>query len=131
MRSCTRRFSVPRGFSCRGGTASHKFPTDKLMSRPQQVKERVSLCYNSDMTTISISDLRNDPIGCVRRAQAGETLLVTDQDVAIAEIKPTGVSAECPGAQPRPFGLAIGEFTVPEDFDVPLPDEIIDDFGRV
>lgn len=28
----------------------------------------------------------------------------------------------------RPHGLASGEFTVPDDFDEPLPDEILDSF---
>ncbi len=26
---------------------------------------------------------------------------------------------------PRPFGLAEGEFTVPDDFDAPLPEDIL------
>lgn len=34
-------------------------------------------------------------------------------------------------AQRRPFGLAAGEFVVPDDFDDPLPVEILRDFeGR-
>lgn len=28
----------------------------------------------------------------------------------------------------RPFGLAAGEFTVPEDFDAPLPEDVLADF---
>ena len=28
----------------------------------------------------------------------------------------------------RPFGLCAGEFTVPDDFDSPLPDYVIEDF---
>lgn len=28
----------------------------------------------------------------------------------------------------RPFGLCTGEFTVPEDFDAPLPESNIEDF---
>ena len=28
----------------------------------------------------------------------------------------------------RPFGLSTGEFVVPEDFDAPLPEEILADF---
>ena len=32
---------------------------------------------------------------------------------------------------PRPFGLAAGEFVVPDDFDDPLPDDLLDAFeGR-
>ena len=30
--------------------------------------------------------------------------------------------------QPRPFGLCTGEFTVPDDFDEPLPEEILSAF---
>lgn len=31
-------------------------------------------------------------------------------------------------AKRRPFGLAAGEFVVPDDFDDPLPEEIMHDF---
>ncbi|MFP4079716.1 MAG: DUF2281 domain-containing protein [Ectothiorhodospira sp.] len=31
-------------------------------------------------------------------------------------------------AKERPMGLCKGEFTVPDDFDAPLPDEILRDF---
>jgi len=30
----------------------------------------------------------------------------------------------------RPFGLCAGEFTVPDDFDAPLPENIIQEFER-
>ena len=31
----------------------------------------------------------------------------------------------------RPYGLAAGQFAVPDDFDAPLPDEVLKDFeGR-
>ncbi|MBK9265844.1 MAG: DUF2281 domain-containing protein [Polyangiaceae bacterium] len=36
-----------------------------------------------------------------------------------------------PTNEPRPYGLAAGEFTTPADFDEPLPSEILDAFeGR-
>lgn len=31
-------------------------------------------------------------------------------------------------AERRPYGLCIGEFVVPDDFDDPLPEEILRDF---
>lgn len=31
----------------------------------------------------------------------------------------------------RPFGLCAGEFTVPDDFDEPLPESILSDFDGV
>lgn len=33
-------------------------------------------------------------------------------------------------AQRRPFGLCAGEFSVPDDFDAPLPEEILQEFER-
>jgi hypothetical protein len=30
-----------------------------------------------------------------------------------------------PLSQPRPIGLAHGEFTVPDDFNAPLPDDVL------
>ncbi len=33
-----------------------------------------------------------------------------------------------PLAQMRPIGLCKGEFSVPEDFDAPLPEDILQDF---
>jgi antitoxin (DNA-binding transcriptional repressor) of toxin-antitoxin stability system len=41
-----------------------------------------------------------------------------DADKPIAELKPA--SSNAPTKQLRPFGLAAGEFTVPDDFDAPL-----------
>ncbi len=37
---------------------------------------------------------------------------------------------DAPTREPRPFGLCKGEFSVPDDFDDPLPDDILDDFER-
>lgn len=79
------------------------------------------------METISIYDIQRDPLGYLRRVENGETLVVFRDDRPVAEIKP--VSPLAP--QPRPFGLCAGEFTVPEDFDQPLPEDIIREFeGR-
>ena len=33
-----------------------------------------------------------------------------------------------PAQEGRPFGLCKGEFSVPDDFDEPLPDAVLDDF---
>ena len=76
------------------------------------------------MTTIQMSDVQSDPLGCVRRAAAGETLIVFDQNKPIVEIRPATPLA----TGPRPIGLAAGQFTVPDDFDAPLPENILRDF---
>jgi hypothetical protein len=33
-----------------------------------------------------------------------------------------------PPSQPRPFGLARGQFTVPDDFNAPLPEDVLQAF---
>jgi prevent-host-death family protein len=79
------------------------------------------------MTTISINDIQQDFSAYLRRVQAGETLVITDHDQPIAEVKPI---ASASNGQ-RPFGLCVGEFEVPDDFDHPLPDEILRDFSSL
>ena len=38
--------------------------------------------------------------------------------------------APIPRCQPRPSGLAKGQFTVPDDFNAPLPDGVLQSFER-
>lgn len=75
------------------------------------------------MNTISLGELQQDPAGWLPRVQAGETLTVVVQDQAVAEIRPLAAPR---GA--RPFGLAQGEFVVPDDFDAPLPESVVRNF---
>ena len=76
------------------------------------------------MTTISVDDIQRDPDGYLRRVERGETFLILRDKHPVAEIKPAN-------SQPRdvrPFGLARGEFTVPRDFNDPLPANVLRDF---
>ena len=81
------------------------------------------------MTTISLEEIQRDLAGYLNRVQAGETLLIVHAEKPVAEIKPASQTAE---AQPlRPIGLCAGQFVVPDDFDSPLPDDVLDAFeGR-
>ncbi len=76
------------------------------------------------MTMISVLEIQKDPLGCLGRVEAGESLLVVRGDRPVAEIKPVSSSSR----QPRPFGLCAGRFTVPDDFDSPLPEDVLKDF---
>ena len=80
------------------------------------------------MTTVTIRDMERDLAGYLRRVQSGETLLVVDADQPLAEIKP--ISTILPKRKPRPFGARKGDFVVPDNFDDPLPEEILQDFER-
>lgn len=79
------------------------------------------------MSTVSSKELQRDPDALLDRVEAGEHLVVERGGRPVAELRP--VPAAQPG--PRPFGLCAGDFTVPDDFDAPLPDEILRGFeGR-
>ena len=63
----------------------------------------------------------------LQRVKAGETLVILEGNEPIAEVKPITPKE----THLRPYALCAGEFRVPEDFDTPLPDEIIEQFeGR-
>ena len=81
------------------------------------------------MTTVNLSDMEQDLAGYLRRVQAGETLLVVEGIQTLAEITPARHQA-MPKRQPRPFGLRKGDFIVPDNFDDPLPEDILQDFER-
>lgn len=74
------------------------------------------------MMTIMTDDIRRNLMGYLQRVKAGETLVVLEGNEPVVEIKPVTPN----GA--RPYALCAGEFQVPEDFDAPLPDEIIERF---
>ena len=79
------------------------------------------------MSTVSLKELQQDPDALLDRVEAGERLVVVRGGRPVAELRP--VPATQTG--PRPFGLCAGEFTVPDDFDAPLPEDILRDFeGR-
>ncbi len=79
------------------------------------------------MNQVSLQDLQRDPVGLLDRVEAGEHLVIARGGRPVAELRPLGPSV----SGPRPFGLAAGSFTVPADFDAPLPDDVLRDFeGR-
>ncbi len=76
------------------------------------------------MMRVSVEEIQQDVSAFLQRVEAGETLLIVRTGKPIAEIQPVAVPPEAL----RPFGLCAGEFTVPEDFDAPLPKDIINAF---
>lgn len=79
------------------------------------------------MSTITIDEIRRNLIGYLQRVKAGETFLVIDSGQPVAEIKPVTQK----GSGLHPYALCAGEFRVADDFDMPLPEEIIAQFeGR-
>jgi antitoxin (DNA-binding transcriptional repressor) of toxin-antitoxin stability system len=79
------------------------------------------------MTQISAEEMQEDVSACLRRVEAEETLIILREGKPVAEVKPVRPQLETD----RPFGLCAGEFEVPEDFDAPLQEDIIETFkGR-
>ena len=76
------------------------------------------------MTNISIEEIQRDFMGYLRRVQAGETLVILQADKPVAELKPVTSN----GRERRPYGLCAGQFEVPNDFNDPLPEEILKQF---
>ncbi len=89
------------------------------------------MCYNQSMNTVDIEVIQGDFVSYLRTAKIGETLLITEFGQPIAEIKLLAPVEDGATRSPRPYGLAKGEFVVPDDFDAPLPEDILRDFeGR-
>jgi antitoxin (DNA-binding transcriptional repressor) of toxin-antitoxin stability system len=76
------------------------------------------------MTQVNLEDIQQDLSTYLQRVEAGETLVIIRAGKAVAEVKPVVPRVETL----RPFGLCAGEFTVPEDFDAPLPEDILNAF---
>lgn len=74
---------------------------------------------------VTVEEIKRDPEAVLHRVVEGETLVVTERDRPIAEIRPIQVVR-----RPRPFGLARGSFVVADEFDSPLPEDILEEFER-
>jgi antitoxin (DNA-binding transcriptional repressor) of toxin-antitoxin stability system len=82
------------------------------------------------MSTITIDEMKRADMNWLQRIAAGETLLLLRAGKPIAEIKP--IPADDDDHTLRPIGLCAGEFVVPDDFDDPLPQELLAAFeGRL
>jgi antitoxin (DNA-binding transcriptional repressor) of toxin-antitoxin stability system len=75
------------------------------------------------MPRVTIEDIQHDPLKYLNQVEAGETLIIFKSERPIAELKPVAIDKQL-----RPFGLCAGEFTVPDDFDAPLPEDLLNAF---
>jgi antitoxin (DNA-binding transcriptional repressor) of toxin-antitoxin stability system len=69
---------------------------------------------------VSVEEIEKAPGEYLQRVLDGETVVVFEKDQPVAEMRPltrrTGM---------RPIGLAKGDFVVPDDFNDPLPDDVL------
>jgi antitoxin (DNA-binding transcriptional repressor) of toxin-antitoxin stability system len=76
------------------------------------------------MAQVSVEEIQQDLPAYLQRVEDGETIIIIRAGKPVAEVKPLLSSTETL----RPFGLCAGEFTVPDDFDAPLPEDIVKAF---
>ena len=77
------------------------------------------------MVQIDMHQVQADLPRFLDQVQRGESILVSKDNVPIAEIRPVAP----PRRTPRPIGLAKGEFQIPESFFDPLPDDFLAAFN--
>lgn len=76
------------------------------------------------MQRVTVDEIQRDPLKYLNQLEAGQSFLIVQADKPIAELKPITTTNK----QQRPFGLCPGEFILPDDFDAPLPKEILNAF---
>lgn len=70
---------------------------------------------------VSVEEIEKDPREYLHRLLDGETIVVFENARPVAEMRPLPAKRE--GL--RPIGLAKGDFVVPDDFDDPLPEDLL------
>ena len=79
------------------------------------------------MKLVNLNELVANPLAVTSSVKAGEEITLVENGKELARIVPISRERKVP----RPIGLAKGRFEVPDDFNSPLPEEIIRGFeGR-
>ena len=76
------------------------------------------------MTTVNIHEAKTHLSRYVEQAAAGEEIIIAKAGKPVARL----VSLESKELPPRTLGLLAGKLKVPDHFDDPLPDELLDLF---
>lgn len=95
-------------------------PGPEIQSLPAITRDAIIVI----MVRATVDEVEKDFPGYLHQVETGETVLVVRANQPVAEIKPVAVST----TERRPSGLCADEFVVPDDFDRPLPDDILDSF---
>jgi prevent-host-death family protein len=75
------------------------------------------------METVNIHEAKTHLSRLVKRAAAGEEIIIARGGKPVARLVPLEAQE-----QPRVFGRMRGKIHIADDFDAPLPDEILDQF---
>jgi prevent-host-death family protein len=75
------------------------------------------------MSQVNVHEAKTRFSRLLRRVAAGEEITIANRGVPVARLVP--VPAE---ENARKLGFFRGQMTIPDDFDAPLPDDILDAF---
>jgi prevent-host-death family protein len=77
------------------------------------------------MKQVGLAEAKATLSALLDRVEKGETIVITRHNEPVAELKPLAAARL---KRLRPWGLYEGQFTVPDDFNDPLPDDLLDLF---
>ncbi len=78
------------------------------------------------MKAVNTHEAKTQLSRLLRRVATGEEITIANRGVPVARLVPVP-----PKKAQRVLGILRGEFSVPDDFDAPLPDDLLDLFeGR-
>jgi antitoxin (DNA-binding transcriptional repressor) of toxin-antitoxin stability system len=77
------------------------------------------------MSKISISSIKANLSGILAKMKPGEVITLCNRNVPVAELRYFGA----PHKQRRPLGKFDGKITLSEDFEAPLPAEVVAAFS--
>lgn len=75
------------------------------------------------MMTVNIHDAKTHLSALLLQVEAGETVVIARSGTPVARLSPVA-----PPRKARKGGFAKGEFTVPDSFFEPLPDDLLKGF---
>jgi prevent-host-death family protein len=76
------------------------------------------------METVNIHQAKTNLSRLLSLVEMGEEVIIANRGVPVAKLIPYRENPK----KTRPLGAGRGLFTVPDDFDAPLPEEILKDF---
>jgi prevent-host-death family protein len=75
--------------------------------------------------SVNVHEAKTHLSRLLERALAGEEVVIMRSGRPLVKLTPVTAAP-----QARVLGTAEGEFVVPDDFDAPLPDKVLDEFER-
>lgn len=79
------------------------------------------------METVNIHQAKTNLSRLLSRVELGEEIIISNRGIPIAKLVPFRGSSN----RRASLGLDRGRFTIPEDFDAPLPEEMLAAFEGV